>query len=295
MQDHVEKDLTEQGAATLFSDVLESWTEYKDVPGTRNRQWVFDNELMLVSLLYKALRRCGAEKGKEVLTAAIKRHLCSGILCRLIANLGKMLGKFGGNEELAEAFCSEIQNIVDAETIQESGTLCRMIYFVAEIAPARLPLLLSRLRKSSTGLIAIISYGLQETIPITLSKEHEHDRFIVNLSEVSKVIDPSELVQEVQASLIREKLDDRSTEIARTFLKAWQTSQNRPTPAGKSDIADHDSYSTFQHSIHAIHTTTADEHGNKYAFSDNFLQVRAYLPCMFFQLCEANCIIRCFY
>lgn len=236
LEDHVAEDLTIDGSARLFLDLLEIWPEYVDVPGVKRMNWVFDNELSLVRILYKLLKRCSSEKRLELMTTAIRRDLCPEIVGRLLANLGKMQGRFGGNDtgendgifsadeydSLAKEYCLGIQRIADSETIKDSGSLCRMIYFMNEVEPSRVELLVSRLRQSSVGLISLISYGVQESTPIVTAEKNPRVKYFVNLKSIAKIAEPSELVEEIEQIVAKSEVDERSLEIAKSFLVAYK-------------------------------------------------------------------------
>lgn len=243
LEDHIAIDITPEGCAVLFLNILEAWSEYVDIPGVKRRNWVFDNDLSIVRILFMSLKRCSPEKRMDLMKTAIERQLHPEIVGRLLANIGKKHGRFGGSstgenedlftsedyELLAKSFCSEIQKLADSEAISDTGALCRMVYFVAEMAPDKLELLVARLTHSTIGLISLISYGLQESTPIVTEEKSPRTKYIVNLKTISKIVEPSAIVDEIEKIVAANKIDERSAEIAQEFLAAYrQPAPNAP-------------------------------------------------------------------
>lgn len=250
LEDHLEKELTEDGAKTFFIDFLSEWSEYKHLQGVTTVHFI-DNDLLVVTLLYKALKRSKPENRKDLLLTAIKRNWAPEILHRLIANLAKIHGKYGGPEEsnesqlisaadfatIANEYCNNIQDIIDSESATDPDVLCRMLYFVREIDAYRIPTMVSRLQKTTFGLIALISCGTTESIPLTGANTNGSE-FSCNLGRISEFIQPEELAPRIKELIESSTLDNRSLAKSKRFLQAYE---NKDAKTTSSDIpSDHE-------------------------------------------------------
>lgn len=246
IEDHIDDAVTELGYRTLFLDLLEVWNQYRTVEGTKDRSLVgIGNDLSLVRILFQCFKRLPPNQQYDVLKTSIENHWSIDILCRLVGNIGLGYTKFSGGRqpepdmaimceehyrEVANLLCKAIQEQFDDEEIDDRVAVGRKLNLIAQVSPERVGLAVDRLKKSTKGVLGLLSYG-STTESITLGKgtikySFDFDRLsrLINIEELAS------LVRTVPGSVITE-FGQHARELVACFVNAFERWEaNEPLP-----------------------------------------------------------------
>lgn len=233
LRDHTKDEITPGQAEALFAALISVWAEFRELEGVKSKiALVPDNSYILSGLLKDLLTRIVPGNRKTVILTALKCQFSIDSMSRVIHLLASSHGKFQKPkdndqelplvtadefEQISYAYCTRMQELIDADEIQDSEDLCRMIYAFAELSPERLSNLIDKLKQSTLGAVALMSYGSQRST--TYSTKGVQKTYEIDLNKISSLLPYNELMAQAEVALTADNFGPKEREIAKAFIE----------------------------------------------------------------------------
>lgn len=231
LDDHVIDSLSPGACYHLFSDFVSIWDLCVDSLQNNQNYNLFDNTIVLLRLLLKLLKKCEYEDRIRLIQMSIKKHSHPDVIRRILLNLEKVdevISERPADEYsvcvlaadysmLASNLCEEIHSHIAIGEISDGLVIGRLIDFVLEVSIEKARVIISAIQDADLRLISTIAIRVKNNKIISPASARG-EQFIVNLSAIARIIDPNDLVADVQKLLNQGCVDERSRLIAKNFL-----------------------------------------------------------------------------